>query len=140
MNRFHSIDGKLADFAKNCNAQLSDGREFSRKDAGGYEERRISWTAGEINRMILISQFPFEESSDKESSTWNFINLAWIDKSSSASAPMWQKFLVYKAHFKLITAHIDDLLQKSKENLDAVELKDLKKSITRRGKLKPGLQ
>jgi hypothetical protein len=115
MSRFDSIDSKLADFAKRLNAQLSDGREV-RRDAKGYEERKIRWTEGEIVRMIMISQFPFDETSDKDGATWNFINVAWLSNSPTSPVPMWEKYLVYKAHLELIATHIDDLLRKSEDN------------------------
>jgi len=140
MRRFGSIDNKLTDFAKKFNTQLSDGREFHRKDVEVYEERRVHWTEGEINRMILIRPYPFDETSGEHSSTWDFINVAWLNNSPSSPVPMWEKYLVYNGDFKLITAHIDDLLKKSEEILNNVKLKDLKKSIKRRSKLKPGLQ
>ena len=140
MSRFDSIENKLAQFADSVNAQLTEGRKVHQSEAQGYEQRQIRWTQDEINRMVLITQFPFEETSDKDGATWNFINLAWLNNSSSSSIPMWEKYLVYKGHFKLIATHIDELLRKSKENLTNIQLADLKKSKTRRGERKAGLQ
>ena len=140
MSRFNFIDKRLTNFAKKFQTELSDGRDLHRKTADIYEERRICWTESNINRMILISPFPFDSTSEKAGSTWNFINVAWLNNSYSTSIPMWEKFLIYKVDFELIITHIDELLKRSEENLTKVTHTDLRKSITRQGRRIPGLQ
>lgn len=140
MSRFENIENKLIDFAAKLNAQLSDGREFHRKEVVVYEERRVRWTESEINRMVLIRPHLSDEAVVDDSTTWDFINLAWLANSTSSSIPMWEKYLIYKGEFQLIMTHIEELLRKSKENLTNVQTSDLKKGITRRGGRKPGLQ
>lgn len=140
MSRFNDIDNKLKDFATKLNAQLSDGQKYHRKDVAVYEERRVLWTESGINRMVFIRPHLSDDAVIESSSTWDFINLAWLADSTSSSVPMWEKYLVYQGGFNLITTHIDELLRKSGENMTNIHPTDLKKGITRRGKRKPGMQ
>jgi hypothetical protein len=120
MSRFRQIDDKLNHLARKLNATLT-------KDRPGYpwifEERRIDWVDNQIKKAIIIQ--PTFELNGVNSSIWNLINIAWIEKTGVAHKPGWTKMLVDKQDFTEIENNIDELLSQSEKNLSNVKIEDV---------------
>ena len=132
MSKFKLIDEKLKNFAGMLNAKVATGGSgFS---VAGIpvpeelvEERRIIWVDGQIGKAIIIHP-NFFDTVDISSPSWNFFNLAWLEHSSTVlkEKPFWTKYLLNKVKFDVIEKNIDQLLNTSKENLEAIKREDLK--------------
>jgi hypothetical protein len=130
-SKFTSIDHKLKILAEKLNAKLiTDGSDYFvngvRIPGEKIEERRIVWTDGKISKAILIQ--PHFDTTNENSQTWNFFNLAWVEEDSSglADKPFWTKYLLRTAELEAIEKNIDELLRLSEEQLGAISRKDLK--------------
>lgn len=124
MSRFQNIDDKLNHLAAKLNAILTKDRPNYPEALRTFEERRIDWMENQMRKAIIIQ--PNFELSKVNSSIWNFINIAWIEKNGVAQKPGWMVELVDKGDFKDIENNIDELLLKSEENLRSVTIEDLK--------------
>jgi hypothetical protein len=120
---FKYIDDKLHRFAEKINGTLVKDRSSSPITLT-FEERRIDWREGDIRKAIIIQ--PNFEITGVNSSIWNFINIAWIEKNGLAVKPGWVKELVNKEDFQNIEERIDELLSQSEKNLSGITIDDLK--------------
>ena len=132
MSKFKLIDKKLKNFAAVLNAKLAkDGSGFSIDGVpvpGEFVEgRRIIWVDGQIGKAIIINP-TFFDIPDLSSPAWDFFNVAWLEHGSSAlnEKPFWTKYLLKRGEFDVIEKNIDQLLNTSKENLEAIRREDLK--------------
>jgi hypothetical protein len=132
MSRFRLIDEKLKKFAEKLKAKLAtDGSGFSIDGVAVpkelVEERRIIWVDGQIGKAIIIHP-DFFDIPDISSPAWKFFNVAWLEHGSATKKgkPLWIKYLLKKVEFDVIEKNIDQLLNTSKENLEAIKIEDLK--------------
>ena len=123
MSKFKSIDKKIKQVAEELNARLSIDRPNYAHPLRTFEERRIDWIDGEVNKAIIIQ--PHFSSTGLDSSKWYLMNVAWIKKKGIAQKPGWRKTLVDKEDFKEIESRIDELLDKSVSNLRSVSITDV---------------
>lgn len=121
MSVFTEIDPKLEILSNQLGGRLSINRDWD--PTAGFEERRIDWVDGEINKAIIIQ--PTFEDVSVNSSIWNFYNIAWIKINAIALKPGWRKKLVVKKEFNEIETQIDQLLLDSVKNLKAIEIEDV---------------
>ena len=124
MNRFKSIDLRLADLSQKLNAKLTKDRSGYPNALRTFEERRIDWEEDQIHRVIVIQ--PNFEHKGVNSGIWNFIKIAWFDDPISVKRPQWIRVLVDKGNFEMIEENIDLLLKESEVNLTNVRMEDLK--------------
>ena len=131
MNRFSQIDSKLKSFADNLSAKIFTSGSGFQVDGMPVpeqyvQERRIIWFDDTIGKAILIN--PNFQGTDFASPSWDFFNLAWLEKETKTvkGKPFWQKYLLRKTEFKAIENDIDSLLEKSLTNLERITLLDLR--------------
>lgn len=129
-NTFQQIDAKLNELARKMGTTVAttDGGtsiEGVPVPADKMEMRRIVWIDGEIGKGILITQN--FDNDNIAAPDWDFQNIAWLvgPSSSGKDIPFWQKFLLKKVKFAKIENSIDQLLQQSIQNLQAVKKTDL---------------
>lgn len=123
MSIFAKIDNKLIAFSIKINAVLTKDRPLYPEIIRTFEERRIDWVENGIRKAVIIQ--PTFESTGVNSSIWNFINIAWIEKNGIPQKPGWQKNLIDKSGFTEIEIRIDELLKKSEENLHKVTIENV---------------
>ena len=121
MSRFTEIDPKLILIANQLQAKLRIDRDWD--PSAGFEERRIDWLDGEINKAIIIQ--PTFESTGVNSSIWNFYAVAWIKINNVANKPGWKKEFVIKENFRVIETEIDKLLIEAVKNLKAIKIEEV---------------
>ena len=123
MSRFEQIEIKLATLADRLNARITKDRPGYPEVLRTFEERRIDWNDGPLNKAIIIQ--PNFESTGVNSNIWNFINIAWVDDARSTHRLQWIKYLVEEADFENIEENIDQLIRDSEENLAKIRMEDL---------------
>jgi hypothetical protein len=123
MSRFDNIDSKLISFASKLNATFKKDRPGYPEALRTFEERRIDWVEGQIRKAIIIQ--PTFEASGVNSSIWNLINLAWVERNGIPVLPAWKVVLIEKSDFRKIEDNIDELLIQSESNLKKIEIDDV---------------
>ena len=131
MSRFKQIDAKLNEVAKKLKAEVAtNGSGYTIEEVRvpdeKIEERRILWIDGDIGKGIIIS--PNFAGGNIDSPSWDFVNIAWLQSgpSNTNGRPFWKNDLLEKEKFETIEKNIDQLLNKSIENLKAIKKEDLK--------------
>lgn len=137
-NIFDSIDSKLVHFAERLGAKATDGSEFYLNGFPLSIHRRIYWVEEGISKIILIQPSSKTLSKAPGPETWDFLNIAWIERESSPKR-FWRQYLVFEGGFSVINNNIDELLIRSLQHLSNVSIEEFKKQWS--GKTpKPGLQ
>ncbi len=129
-HKFKQIDIKLNGLAKKLGTTVATSGGGASFDGvtvpeDKLEMRRIVWIDGSIGKAIIITQN--FDNGNIDSPDWDFQNFAWLKDGSSSEkgSPFWQKFLLRKARFEKMDSSIDQLLQQSLENLNAIKKTDL---------------
>jgi len=142
MSRFKAIDKKLYQFAERYKAEIATkgstlllgdqpvwiNSQFAERiginELTPKEERRISWIDGPIAKGVYITPHYLTSG---ESNLWDFENIAILKDGNPRNGVLsWSKNLLEAVEFHEIEKNIDRLLLMSAENLDAINLKDLK--------------
>jgi hypothetical protein len=121
---FKQIDSRLVELSMRLNAKLTKDRPEYPEALRTFEERRIDWMDGEVNKAIIIQ--PNFEVTGVNSKIWNFILLAWHDDGQSLHRAQWIKILVEKKKFEIIENDIDNLFRISEATLTKITQLHLK--------------
>lgn len=130
MSLFKDFDIIIKESAEKLEARLTIDRPLAPKSFHPFEERRIDWEEGGMNKAIIIQ--PHFGSTGVDTSLWSLKNIAWIVKKGIAQKPGWRINLIDKQDFYEIESNIDELLIKSIQNLKLVEYGEVEKLIRKR--------
>ncbi len=129
-NTFKQIDPTLNELARKMGTTVASSAGGASIDgvavpADKLEVRKIIWIDGSISKGIIITQN--FDNGNLDAPDWDFQNIAWLEgrSSSEKGIPFWQKFLLKKVRFAKIDSSIDQLLQQSLQNLQAIKQTDL---------------
>jgi hypothetical protein len=107
MTRFtKNIDLKLIELADSLKAKVSINRPDYSESLRTFEERRIDWTDGGINKAIILQ--PNFEATGVNEEKWNFSIAAWYF-GDTADLRFSEDFL-HEKQFNTIANQLDDLL------------------------------
>ena len=127
-NRFQHIKGKLEMFADKHDAKISTvWSKVQKHDPDGSDSflvKHIVWNDGRFGKAIFIQQHNGIEGVD--TTTWDFLNIAWLQDTQMIAKPTVVKNLLTKVDFKIIETDIERLLNESEKGLSVINVKDLK--------------
>lgn len=125
MNLFASIDPKLSLLTHRLNARLRIDRRDHPGGPSLFQERRIYWTDGVIEKGILLQPL-FEEKGVNEH-LWNLKAIAWHDQTypKEWKRLRWHKVFVEHQPFEVIQQNIDSLLATAEDELTRITMDDL---------------
>lgn len=123
MGRFQNIDNKLINLATKLEATLTRDRSGNPQGLRSFEERRIEWVEGGINKAIIIQ--PTFRASGIDSTSWSFICVGWVVRNEIAVKPGWNLYLMENADFQKIEDDIDELLKQAEDILKRLQISDV---------------
>jgi len=130
LSLFQTIDKDLELVAEKLKARLTIDRPWAPKSFHPFEERRIDWEDKGLNKAIIIQ--PYFAPTGVDSTKWSLINIAWIKKNKISKKPQWERILIENENFIKIENNITELLKRSIDNLESIELKEVEKLTSKR--------
>lgn len=123
MSKFRTIENKLAEYAQLLNGVISIDRPNYPKSLRTFEERRIDWIDGSLNKSIVIH--PKFELAGVNSNLWTFKLVAYSIGENGLRKNSWTNELVSHQDFDSIEKEIDNLLKLGKSELEGIVESDL---------------